>query len=273
MAIPPGTYRERLKSTRNTKREHCSGRPTRFHPHRDLWRAERCDRPLSCFNRGIEHVQRQLLNTTCPRSPSHPCCPSFSFSFLLSLCSSFGLSVSPSRSACRSPSLSWSFPWLLILFNLLRPRTPLDRASAARSAWVCDSRSLTRRQRDGPLDRGLQLRLGTRTVSDDVKDVLKGINTSFLHPNTFQSILYMFLDISCNKHLYLECSHTFFGMSVPASRYLYLLNVHFKALFKVSMKKRIVEFRKLEFSLDCTERQSGKNTASYWISFDSKEKI
>lgn len=52
------------------------------------------DRPLSCFNRGIEHVQRQLLNTTCPRSPSHPRCPTFSLS------PSHYVSVPPS--VCRS---------------------------------------------------------------------------------------------------------------------------------------------------------------------------
>jgi len=179
MAIPPGTYRERLKSTRNTKREHCSGRPTRFHPHRDLWRAERCDRPLSCFNRGIEHVQRQLLNTTCPRSPSHPCCPSFSFSFLLSLCPSFGLSVSPSRSACRSLSLSWSFPRLLILFNLLRhdrerhstePAPHGAHEFAIRVLWPAVSATTGRSIAD----------FGSHRVR--WCEVLKGINTFFFTP-------------------------------------------------------------------------------------------
>ena len=78
MAIPPGTYIEReLKS----KEEHEAGvaaappQPAHTAPspprrERERERERATDRPLllrrplSCFNCGIEHVQRQLANTT-----------------------------------------------------------------------------------------------------------------------------------------------------------------------------------------------------------------
>lgn len=145
MAIPPGTYRERLKSTRNMKREHHrSGRPTRFHPHRDLRGAERCDRPtdrflastaaLNTFNGScwIPRVPVLPLTLAIPRSLSLSSPLPVSLSLLL--CSSLGLSVSPSRSAWRSSFLSRSSPQLLILFILPRPRTPLDGEPAPRGA-------------------------------------------------------------------------------------------------------------------------------------------
>jgi len=83
------------------------------------------DRPLSCSNRGIEHVQRQLLNTTCPRSPSLslslslpavvPSPPSLSLSLSLSL-SHLPLPVrSAPVSLCPSRSLS---QWFLLFFTL-----------------------------------------------------------------------------------------------------------------------------------------------------------
>lgn len=103
--------------------------PHGLHPHRAEVSAARSrergvprptDRPLSCFNCGIEHVQRQLLNTTCPRSPSRLSSLSLSSSFSVSLplsarspaARSVGLSsrLSPARFSLSSRARSRSSP-------------------------------------------------------------------------------------------------------------------------------------------------------------------
>lgn len=134
-------YRERTEVHEEHEASR-SDRPTLFHPH--LRGAECCDRPLSCFNRGIEHVQRQLLNTTCPRSPSFP----RSLFFYLFRSVSFALPVAFSFSPRLSVSLAIFSTvrfFFLLRFDWERH---LGEPSATCSAWVCDSRSLTCRQRD-----------------------------------------------------------------------------------------------------------------------------
>lgn len=81
MAIPPGTYIEReLKSKEEHEAGVAAAPPQPAHtapspPRRERENRERASerasdrplllrRPLSCFNCGIEHVQRQLANTT-----------------------------------------------------------------------------------------------------------------------------------------------------------------------------------------------------------------
>ncbi|KAL0125353.1 hypothetical protein PUN28_004472 [Cardiocondyla obscurior] len=144
-------YRRRETEVHEEHEARAPAGPHGFIPTAFCEEAKRCrptDRPLSCFNRGIEHVQRQLLNTTCPRSPSRPCCPVALSPFLslapfLSFIRSLfvprpvyrsvlpaplvALSFSPSRSHSRI----FSAP--LVLFTL--PRTENATRRRASAAW------------------------------------------------------------------------------------------------------------------------------------------
>lgn len=157
MAIPPGTYRERLR----VHEEHEARAPPLWPAHtvsiptaRSARSRERCDRPTDRFLASTAALN--TFNGSCwiPRVPVLPLvrrCPSCSLLLFPSARRSVGLSSSSSRSFfARSSSRTRSFTRLRALFTLPRPGNASHEreSSAAWSSWVCDSRSLTRRQRD-----------------------------------------------------------------------------------------------------------------------------